>query len=539
MQRPLFATIILPTLLWPVIAAAQPEQRPRAPSDYRQSAAVLAHYPAVPGVGLDSPAFRTAEPALTSQEDLIGFVSGLSRQSPVAKLGSIGRSPQGRDIPVLYFTAEGLGDPAAIRRLGRPVIWLLGQQHGNEPAGGEAMLALASSLAKGDLAPLLSKVSVVIVPRVNVDGAAADRRVLSSGADPNRDHLMLSQPEIRDLHRAMQALPPDVVFDHHEFSVAWRWVEKFDGLQASDVMILEATNPAIPKALTDIERGLYRPALEAAIAAHGLKPHDYVTTGVDVADKRVSLGGTAPGIARNTFGLRGSVSYLIETRGVGIGLQSYQRRVATHYLLARAVLEVSASDPQALLRHLREVRDAAASDRADLVVSHKEGEHEITLPLIDPQSGAAKPTAVQLTDSRDIRPVDVRTRPLGYLVLRGGAAVADRLALNEVRSCRVASAASLAVEAYGVTRTATRTSREAINPDQSVRVRVTPRTIDVPAGALFVPMAQPAAGIVAAALEPDSPGSYVGVGVIAMPAIETEAPVYRVMPGSAPTLDCP
>jgi len=42
-------------------------------------------------------------------------------------------------------------------------------------------------------------------------------------------------------------------------------------------------------------------------------------------------------------------------------------------------------------------------------------------------------------------------------------------------------------------------------------------------------MKQPAAGIVAAALEPDSPGSYLGVGLIPMGAEETEAPVYRVM----------
>ena len=40
--------------------------QPRAPSDYRQTPAVLAHYPAVPGVTLDSPAFRTAEPSLTT-----------------------------------------------------------------------------------------------------------------------------------------------------------------------------------------------------------------------------------------------------------------------------------------------------------------------------------------------------------------------------------------------------------------------------------------------------------------------------------------
>ena len=104
----------------------------------------------------------------------------------------------------------------------------------------------------------------------------------------------------------MKVLPPDVVFDHHEFSVAWRWVEKFNGLQASDVMILEATNPSIPKLLSDIARNLYRPALEAAIHKQGLSSFDYVTTDPTPADKRVSLGGTAPGIARNTFGLRGA-----------------------------------------------------------------------------------------------------------------------------------------------------------------------------------------------------------------------------------------
>jgi len=528
----MFRRIVLGLVLSvPGLALAQPA--PRAPSDYRETAAVLEHYPDVPGVRLDSPAFRASDPTLTNQEAVLDFLTALAGDSHKVRLGSIGRSIQGRDIPVLYLTAEGLDDPVAIGKLGRPVVWLIGQQHGNEPAGGEAMLALASALAKGELAPLLDRVSVVIVPRANVDGAANDRRVLASGADPNRNHLLLSEPEIAALHRAMRSLPPDVVFDHHEFSVAWRWLEKFGGLQASDVMILEATNPIIPTALTDIEHELYRPAIEKAIKAHGLAPHDYVTTGVDPADKRVSLGGTGADIARNTFGLRGAVSYLIETRGVGIGLQSYQRRVATHYLLAKAVLETTAADPAGLLKRLAEARKAATADRSDLIVSYKEGERHIELPLIDPQIGAAKPTKVRLVDSRDIRPVAVRARPLGYLVVRDGDAVAERLALNEVGGCRAPKAVSLPVEAYAVTRLAARTNRESINPEQTLRAEVKATTIDVPAGALYVPMAQPAAGIVAAALEPDSSASYLGAGVVALGAGESEAPIYRVMSGTA------
>jgi hypothetical protein len=136
---------------------------------------------------------------------------------------------------------------------------------------------------------------------------------------------------------------------------------------------------------------------------------------------------------------------------------------------------------------------------------------------------------VRLIDSRDIRPIDVRARPAGYLVLRGGAEVAARLALNAVSVREVAIARALAVDAYDVERRTTRRNRESINPDQSLRVQIRRKTIDIPAGTLFVPMTQPAAGIVAAALEPDSPGSYLAAGVIPMTAGETEGPVYRVM----------
>jgi len=460
---------------------------------------------------MDSPAFRTSEPSLTSHEAMLDFIASLVLQSDRIQLGSVGRSTQGRDIPLLRF-----GDC----RPDRPVVWLIAQQHGNEPAGGEAMLALASALAIGEPAPLLDRIGVVIVPRVNVDGSAADRRVLASGADANRDHLLLSQPEVRALHEAMCALPPDVVFDHHEFSVRRRWVEKFNGLQGSDVMILEATNPSISRGLSAIAHDLYRPALEAAIARAGLSSFDYVTTDSGTADMRVSLGGTAPGIARNAFGLRGAVSYLIETRGAGIGLENFERRVSTHYLLAKAVLEASAADPARLRARVAEARAATAADRSDLIVTHEAGERDIDLPLIDAESGAPMSTPVRLIDHRDIRPIDVRARPAGYLVLRGAAAVAERLALNGV-SVHEVTGGALDVEAYEVAR-----------HGGAVQVEIRHRTMAVPGGALFVPMTQPAAGIVAAALEPDSPGSYVGAGLIPMADDETEAPVYRVMDAS-------
>ena len=139
---------------------------------YRQTSAVRAHYPDL-DLHLDTPALAEGRHDFTSQQELEVFVAGVAAFSRRMVAGSLGKSPQGRTIPYLIATAEGLSDVAAIAKLGRPIVWLIGLQHGNEPAGGEAMLAVASALARGELAVLTDRVTVVIVPRANPDGAAA------------------------------------------------------------------------------------------------------------------------------------------------------------------------------------------------------------------------------------------------------------------------------------------------------------------------------------------------------------------------------
>ncbi|MGQ4828375.1 hypothetical protein, partial [Enterococcus faecalis] len=81
-------------------------------------------------------------------------------------------------------------------------------------------------------------------------------------------------------------------------------------------MILYATNPAVPAPTTKIASEMVKPAMERAMAEKGLSSFWYFTTSYRKDDKLVSMGGNAPGIARNLFGLSGAVSFLIETRGV-------------------------------------------------------------------------------------------------------------------------------------------------------------------------------------------------------------------------------
>jgi hypothetical protein len=518
---------VLPLLMLLGLVGAASAQELDREAEYRQSAAVLARYPDVP-MALDTPALAPGRSAFTSQAEMEAYLAALKARVPGLVLGSLGRSAQGRDIPYLIFTKEGLTDTAAIVALGRPILWFIGLQHGNEPAGGEAMLELAASLADGKLKPYLDRVTVIVVPRANPDGAAAFTRSTGGGADLNRDHLLPALPESTALHAKLVELPPDVVVDAHEFSVAKRWLQKFAVIEASDAMFLYATHPMVHPALTALADGVFRPALEAAWQAHALTSFWYHTTSYRPDDKLVSMGGNAPGIARNTFGLMGAVSFLIETRGVGVGMQAFQRRVATHVLAAEAVIATAAADPRRLHDTVREARRASAAARADLIVAQRLAVAPVDLPMIDPETARERPTSVPFQDSRAVTPTTMRARPAGYVLRGDAAAAADRLALDMIAVCALAAPASVDAEAFILKGAVKRINRESINPDQSVEVELTRKTLALPAGTRFVPMNQPAAALVAAALEPDSPGSFIGTGIIPMPAGADEAPIYRV-----------
>lgn len=518
----------------PALAQAQSQPQPDARADtisttetYAQSAAVRARFADV-DVVLDAPTLTAPRPGYTTQDEMMAFLA--ARKSASSRMGliSAGTSQQGRDIPVAFFTKEGVQSLDAAKAFPRPVVWFIGQQHGNEPAGGEGMLALISFLASENAASVLDRVTVAVVPRANPDGAAAFTRTAANRADSNRDHMLMLLPETRAIHGAMRELPADVVFDHHEFSVANRWLEKFNAIQGVDIMLLHATNPLVAREISGLAEDLYRPAIDTLLKDKGLSSFWYYTTSNSRRDTVVSMGGNNPGIARNAFGLRGAVSFLVETRGVGIAKDGWQRRVATHFLTAKAVLEATASNADSLKAALAAGREAVARSTSDLVIQARIPTQPVEIPLIDPQTAGAMPTVVPFQDSRRIEPTQVRSRPVGYIMLRGSAEAEAKLRLAGVKLCEVSSPVEADVEAFSVTVRQASANRESINPDANMAATIVMRRLQVAPGSIFVPMRQAAAGVVVAALEPDTPGSYLGVGVIAMQPGEVEAPVYRI-----------
>ena len=444
--------------------------------------------------------------------------------APGVKLLQAGSSQTGVPIPALLFTHEPRGGDISAR----PTVLLIAQQHGDEPAGAEALLAVAQALAQGSLRPLLERINVIVLPRANPDGAVADQRLTASAIDVNRDHLLLRTPEAQAQAQLVREHQPVVVVDLHEYTVVGRYLDKFNAVQRFDALFQYATVANLPGFVTKASEEWFRQPLLQSLQAAGLSAEWYYTTSTDVADKKVSMGGVQPDTGRNVNGLRNAISLLIETRGVGLGRVHLARRVHTHVVAVTSVLNSAAARALDLarLRRFIDADVAAQACKGQLVVEAAATPSEYALLMLDPVSGADKTVSVAWDSSLQLARQRQRARPCGYWLGADQLDAVLRLRGLGVRVMRLDAAGTLRAEAY--LETARETAREAgasadvrgtIADAQGsalrVKVALQPLLIEVNAGSFYVPLDQPLANLVVAALEPDTQNSYLANRIIA------------------------
>ena len=488
--------------------AAQAAYEPK--SAYVETAAVAARYPD-PAASYTTPAFATGKQDFTSQSELMAFLEDLSRSATTMHLDASARSQQDRVLPVLFFSL----DRGAIGNGQKPVILIIGQQHGNEPAGGEASLVLAQRLGKGDLAGVLDKVDVIIVPRANPDGAEAFARSLSNGIDANRDHTLLRTPEIRTIGALFTRYNPQVVLDCHEFTVGGRWIEKVGGLVRIDAMLQYATVPNLPPSLQRAEADLFLPAIRAAFDAKRLTHDWYHTTDGSRPNSPVAMGGIGPDTGRNVAGLRNAISFLLETRGVGIGRAHLARRVETHLVAAEAIIRLAAADPAKVMALSRQAAIEASTATDAVIVIGRQRPEKRELIFIDPASGADKPATVNWLSALDPEALLTRQRPAGYLVTRTSTQAIEALNRAGLTTRTLAQAGSVPGEVYRASALAAGAKEDGRGDDTGAGaiLKGTYATergdIAVAAGDVFVPLDQPLAGLAVALLEPENDSGLV------------------------------
>ncbi len=296
------------------------------------------------------------------------FLREVCRRSGDARLEVMGRSPQGREIP-LVIAGRPLPD-APIPRAGRerPVIYLQANIHAGEVAGKEALqILLRRILLEGDMPGLLDQAVLLVCPDFNTDGndrisprnrfwqngpaGGVGVRYNGQGLDLNRDAVKLESREMRALlSRVILPWDPDLLVDCHTT----------DG--SLHVHPLEAEGPLLASMdgkLRAWNRDVFLPAVFADVKKEwGL---DFLPYGFFLDRRAPSKGwGTFPPLPRyltNYMGARGRLSVLSEA----YVYKSFRERVRATLALVRAILAEAAARSGRLLALVRGADERARS----------------------------------------------------------------------------------------------------------------------------------------------------------------------------------
>jgi hypothetical protein len=473
-----------------------------------------------PAVIYATPGLKAGRLDFASHAEVMSYLKKLAHKYPdLLTLQTRGMSQQGREIPLLILMSKK-GQTA-----NKPTVLFLGQQHGNEPAGGEGALALAEQLLEVNDA-LLEQVNVLIMPRANPDAAEHFVRATVNGLDVNRDHLLLQTPEARAIAAVALQYQPQVVVDMHEFTVGDRWLAKFGAYAKYDALLQAATVGNMDAKMANLALSMYVGDARLAIEQQGLTSFWYHTSSSQAADRVISMGGVQADTGRNVYGLRHAVSVLIETRGVGLGRAHFLRRVHTHVLAGLAIVKRAAQDGKVLVSAVAKAGQATAimACQGEFVVQAQATAEQQRLTMVDAVSGLDRDMTVDWRSALSIKTIQTRSRPCGYWIAADQVVAVQTLQLLGVRVTALPTPIVAKVERYVITSERGGQRQDARGAIAAVASEATSQTQEqitirelsvstesakqaLAAGGWYVPLNQAMAHLAIVALEPDSQNS--------------------------------
>lgn len=164
-------------------------------------------------------------------DECINYYKLLDKSFKKINVLEAGNSDIGRKIHLVVIDQNGYTSPVKIRKKGKIIIWITNGIHPGEPEGIDASMMLARDLASNPaLSKFLDKLSVVIIPIYNVDGAMRRNnttRVNQNGPewhgfrgngrylDLNRDFVKQDSRNARTFAENFQVWKPDIFIDNH------------------------------------------------------------------------------------------------------------------------------------------------------------------------------------------------------------------------------------------------------------------------------------------------------------------------------------
>ena len=466
-----------------------------------------------------------------SYEECVQFYRRLAAASRSARLEEIGRSSEGRPLYALIVSRDRAFTPAAARRTGKPVVLLQNGIHAGENGGKDAaMMLLRDLLVTRRLEQLLDSVIVLSIPVFNADGhervspwnrinengpREMGFRVTARRLNLNRDYMKADAPEMRAWLRLYTQWLPDLLIDNHVT----------DGGDAQyDVTVAAHTEQDIAPPVGAWVKNQFLPDLFRRLEALGHVPGFYIE-GRAAGGKALAVMTASPRYSTGYAAAQNRAALLVETHS----LKSFRTRVWSHYDIMRASLERVAETAAALRRASLEadrLQAAVAPGTPVFLEGTPAGEGEPYVlrgmkaeQVPSPVSGGAvarytgEKSDQQVTLVRTLAPKVAPPAPHGYIVPREWPEIIELLALHGVAMIPLEQPAE---GEFGTLQFSD--VRFAAAPFEGrfrvISFAVSPAKVrrTIPAGSVYVPVAQRAGKVAMHLLEPEAPDSAVRWG---------------------------
>lgn len=209
--------------------------------------------------------------------DVMNFINAIKTRSPYIQVSSIGKSPMGKDIPLVILANPAVSTPEQAKASGKMVTYIQGNIHAGEVEGKEALMMMMRDILLGSKASLLENQIILFVPIYNTDGndkmakglrpsqenspAETGVRENGQGLDLNRDAMKMEAPETQGLiQNVVTAWDPQMSVDLHTTNGTWHaysltWAPAY--LYAGEPGTYHYTNDIMLPAITQKVKDAY------------------------------------------------------------------------------------------------------------------------------------------------------------------------------------------------------------------------------------------------------------------------------------------
>src|ERR1700736_995884 len=463
-------------------------------------------------------------------DEVVRLCAAYERTWPDAvRCTQFGHTPEGRPMFVLTVSRTGALTPEQARKRNLPVMLMQGGIHAGEIDGKDAgFLALRELLSSGS-PDVLKAFVLVFVPVFNVDGherfghwnrpnqvgpEEMGWRATGQNFNLNRDYMKADTPEMQAMLRLLGAWDPVLYVDLHVTDGA-----EFQHDVSNTLEPFYAGDPGLHPAGSALVK-----ELNEKIATMGSVPLDFSPSFVvdDDPASGFAAGPPQPRFSHGYWALHNRFALLVETHS----WKDYPTRVRVTHNIILSLAEMMAKQGTQWREQQHEADSRGLRlGGQDVALDFENGPH---VTMIDFQGYAytREPSAISgslVTHYDNKKPqvwhipfkdVVVPKRHLkaptgGYVIPAADAAwVGAKLALHGIRFERTPKAqADVQLETFRASKVAYSKATFEGHTTMTFEGQWQPETRAIPAGSLFVPIAQPNARVLVALLEPQAPDS--------------------------------